>query len=684
MAAWILLAFFLWEEAPALKRAEDLHNSGLALFEKGQPDEALESIQESLRIHEQQGRKDLQIVSLRVLALIHDGLGERQKALADYQRALRLARETGDRERQARTLRDLGVLHYNLDQNAQAFAYFEQALAMQRKEAKPALIASTLFAMGELRRYYGQPEKARPLLEEALQLAREGKARREEAEALSSLAMLDLKAGKMAPVRVRLEEALAIRREIKDVRGEASTLARLGLYWDASGDSAKALMTLREAAAQFAAAKYRGGEAFARQSLATAERRAGHLEEAAAEMLRAVELAESLRQRLSDRDLRATYIGYIQNRYEFLLEAYLELDKGNPRRAFEISERARARAIVEAFSDAGVAGAAEGLPARTLAQIQSEVLDPETTLLEYALGEKKSYLFVVTRQSIETRILPRRATLEAMARKAYEAYRQAGPRPDQALMARLLLPGVKAKRLLIVAEGALQYLPFADLAAGIPVVIAPSASALAAQRARPARPAPMMRLAVFADPMAPQLARLPFARREAESVLALVPAARRMAAIGPAATREAVMKSRADIVHVAAHSVLDATRPEQTEIVLSGGSLRLRDVYKLRVEASLVVLSACQTALGKEMKREGLIGLMHAFQQAGATRVVASLWKVDDRATAELMKLFYTGVLRDGKPASLALRDAQQALAVSARWSHPFYWAGFVLQGEWR
>lgn len=683
MAAWILLAFFVWGDAPELKRAEDLHNSGLALFEKGQPDEALNAIRQSLRIHEQAGRKDLQIVSLRVLALIHDGLGERQKALDGYQRALRLARETGDRERQARTLRDLGVLHYNLDQNARAFAYFEQALAMQRKDGKPELIASTLFAMGELRRYFGQPDKARLLLDEALQLARVAKAPREEAEALSSLAMLDLKAGNLEPVRPRLEQALAIRREIKDIRGEASVLARLGLYWDGCGDHAAAAASLRDAASRFAAVRYRGGEAFARQSLAMVERRAGHLDVAASEMLRAVELAESLRQRLSDRDLRATYIGYIQNRYEFLIEAYLALDNGDPRRAFEISERARARAVVEALSAAGVSAAA-GLPSRTLAEIQSAVLDDDTTLLEYALGEEKSYLFVVTRHSIVTRALPGRAALESLARTAYESYRQAGPRPDQAALARLLLPGVNARRLLIVADGALQYLPFADLAAGMPVVVAPSASALVALRARPARPSPPARLAVFADPVAPQLARLPFARREAESILALAPPARRVAAIGPAATRDAIVNTRADIIHFAAHSVLDTSRPEQTEIVLSGGSLRLRDVYKLRVDSSLVVLSACQTALGKEMKREGLIGLMHAFQQAGAARVVASLWKVDDRATAELMKIFYTGLLGDGKPASLALRDAQRALAATTRWSHPFYWAGFVLQGEWR
>jgi CHAT domain-containing protein len=120
------------------------------------------------------------------------------------------------------------------------------------------------------------------------------------------------------------------------------------------------------------------------------------------------------------------------------------------------------------------------------------------------------------------------------------------------------------------------------------------------------------------------------------------------------------------------------------EIALADGSLRLRDVAKLQLNSRLVVLSACQTALGKEMKREGLLGLAHEFQRAGVSQVVASLWKVDDRATAELMKRFYEGLLVKGMAAPEALRSAQRSLASTSRWAHPFYWAGFVVQGDWR
>src|SRR5262249_11759016 len=114
------------------------------------------------------------------------------------------------------------------------------------------------------------------------------------------------------------------------------------------------------------------------------------------------------------------------------------------------------------------------------------------------------------------------------------------------------------------------------------------------------------------------------------------------------------------------------------------GYLRLPDIYNMRLDADLVVLSACQTALGKEIKGEGLVGLTRAFIYAGAPRVVASLWQANDPATAERMKRCYRGLLQQPLRPPAALRAAQLALSRDPRWSAPYYWAGFVLQGEWR
>ena len=114
------------------------------------------------------------------------------------------------------------------------------------------------------------------------------------------------------------------------------------------------------------------------------------------------------------------------------------------------------------------------------------------------------------------------------------------------------------------------------------------------------------------------------------------------------------------------------------------GFLRLRDMYNLHLSAELVVLSACDTALGKDIEGEGLVGIAHAFISAGSKSVVASLWKVDDRATAALMAEFYRAMLRDGLPPAAALRTAKEKIRQQKMWSAPYFWAGFVLQGEYK
>jgi CHAT domain-containing protein len=148
------------------------------------------------------------------------------------------------------------------------------------------------------------------------------------------------------------------------------------------------------------------------------------------------------------------------------------------------------------------------------------------------------------------------------------------------------------------------------------------------------------------------------------------------------------------IVHFATHGLLNTVHPELSGIVLSlvdeagqqqDGFLRLQDIYNLKLPAELVALSACQTGLGKKVEGEGLIGLTRGFMYAGAPRVVASLWKVDDRTTSELMKRFYQGMLgpESLRPAA-ALRQAQLSIWKQKQWRDPYYWGAFVLQGEWK
>jgi CHAT domain-containing protein len=191
--------------------------------------------------------------------------------------------------------------------------------------------------------------------------------------------------------------------------------------------------------------------------------------------------------------------------------------------------------------------------------------------------------------------------------------------------------------------------------------------------------------------------RLISTRREAEAILALVPERERMQALDFEASRTTALRPELGeyrILHFATHGMLNNIHPELSGIVLSlvdkegrqqDGFLRLQDIYNLKLPAELVVLSACQTALGKEIKGEGLIGLARGFMYARAPRIIASLWRVDDRATSELMKRFYQGMLGPEalSPAG-AIRQAQLSILKEKQWREPYYWAAFVLQGEWK
>jgi CHAT domain-containing protein len=165
--------------------------------------------------------------------------------------------------------------------------------------------------------------------------------------------------------------------------------------------------------------------------------------------------------------------------------------------------------------------------------------------------------------------------------------------------------------------------------------------------------------------------------------------------MGYEANREAIMASsvaRQRIIHFATHGMMDTRHPEMSGLVLSmfnkrgeaqDGYLRLSDIYNLKLSADLVVLSSCESALGKDLGSEGINGLPRAFLYAGARRVIASLWKVDDEATVTLMSAFYSRLQRGEDPAQ-ALQGAQLALLKNTRLSEPYYWAGFILEGDYR
>ena len=394
--------------------------------------------------------------------------------------------------------------------------------------------------------------------------------------------------------------------------------------------------------------------------------------------------------------------------------------------------------------------------ALSLGDVQSNLLDSQTAIAEFWLGEDHSYGWLVTKTDCSGFELPARREIEALARRAYAALtarnvtREETPeqreervgasdrefaRTAAELSHTLLGPmtglaGVR--RLWIVSDGALEYLPFAALPAPgstAPLVSThsvarlPSASVLAEVRQEISnrQPAPRQ-VVVFADPvfqaddervlkaMPMRYRPLMFHGRPKTWIWPACrgfgfPAARRMlsarwrrAAVSgqPWISMPAERKRRNQcwreyrVIHFATHAFLDSRHPELSGLVLSmvdrsgnpqDGFLRLHEIYNMKLNADLVVLSGCQTALGQEVRSEGLVGLTRGFMYAGAPQVLASLWDVRDRATAEFMSGFYQPLLRRHLVPEAALRAAQLAMMKDPRWSQPYYWAAFTMQG---
>jgi CHAT domain-containing protein/Tfp pilus assembly protein PilF len=445
----------------------------------------------------------------------------------------------------------------------------------------------------------------------------------------------------------------------------------------------------------------------------------------------------------------------------------------------------------------------------SLTEIQKQLLDPDTVLLEYSLGEERSHVFAVSNDSLLVEELPARSMVEAASRRVYDLLtarnqhlKNESPAARMARIARAdadypaaaarlsrmalgpVATQIAGKRLLIVSDGALHYVSFAALplsAPGMPssplaaeheIVNLPSASVLAVlRRERMGRESAPRTVAVLADPVfdagdtrvkssggnshiaressrasiraaaaQPEssralqetnepttqedsentlalvnltrsaadlgwrsrrrgevyLPRLTFSRREADAIAAVTPPGQALEALDFQASRATALGGNLAhyrVVHLATHALLNSKHPELSGLVFSlvdeqarpqNGFLDLEDIYNMNLPAELVVLSACETGLGKEISGEGLVGLTRGFMYAGASRVMASLWKIDDRATAELMGHFYRAMLGQGMRPAAALRAAQLEMQKNKRWSSPYFWAAFEIQGEWK
>jgi len=673
--------------------------------------------------------------------------------------ALDIAEEIGDHVLAGYALYNLGLLRWLLGDGEGALAVFRQSFAALERGGDET--GSRLARFGEgmalvsLERY----DEAAAIQRQLLERARASGSRGGECAALAQLADIAFARGAVDSAVRLFAEAIAIRRELPDEKNLANLLNRQSGALLQSGDLARADQHAMEALTIARRLGDRRGEGLARATRARLLLARRDLAAARREIERAIAILDEIASRASAAGDRASFRAANRDHFTTLIDILMAMSEsgGGQRRvveALQAVERARARSLRSLYPPgAPPVSDGTGLAAMELAEIQKTLLDARTLLLVYSLGPTRSYVFVVTPRHCRAVVLPPRSELDALARRFYDltlAGRKRTARFETERVAielsRTILGPImelqQAERLLIVADGVLQYVPFAalpDPAGGSgplierqEIVLLPSATTLAALRRAP-RKGSARGVAVYADPvfaptdprvtrgrgaaaaLAPAAStpataaglsrlqvipgsetfvRLPRTRGEAELLSRLVPGA--LVALDFTASRDHALRedlSRYSIVHFATHGLVDASRPERSGLVLSlvdaegraiAGLLGLADIQRLRLSADLVVLSACRTALGRDVWGEGLQGLARAFMLAGAQRVVSTLWSVPDEATAELVRRFYDNLLRHGEPPAAALRSAQRALRLDPRYREPLFWSGFVLQGEWR
>ena len=771
-----------------------LNRIGVIYSAQGLPQQSLDYFQQSLAMARSSGARAAEADALSLIGNTYRDLGAEERAMQYYRQALSLEQSSGDRLAESNTLIAFGDATFFLGDRETSLDYYQRALALKRSIGDKSGEALTLIGLANVysdlgarqkrseRPGPGEMQKALDYYEQALTIGRSIHDTSVEVFGRIGAGVAYSAIGDKTKALQYINQTLFIFDVAKYKPGQGWALYEKARVERDRGDLAEALkhvsasreiieslrtnMLSQELRATFVAAVHDCHElevdVLMRMHAATPSGKYQADAFTANERARARVLLETLIE--AHADVRTGADPVLLDR-EKKLQA--ELNSKEKARIQMLAAGQTTAVLDRSIADLTAQYEELRTQIRTrnphyaaltypqpmsLAEIQREVLDPDTILLEYSLGEQQSYLWVISSDSINTFTLPKRTEINEAARR----YREALTASDKTAssdagksFSKLIFGSMGEelgdKRLLIVADGALQVLPFAALpdpvAPGQPLMVnheivnIPSASTLGVLRRENAgrKPAPKA-VAVLADPVfsaddsrfksslnklpgaalrnssepfarslrdaglvGPRLPRLPGTRREAAAISALLPESERKVALDFDASYATLTSSdlaQYRTLHLATHGLLNSVHPELSGVVLSlvdrqgrpqEGFLRLHEIYNMKLTADLIVLSACQTGLGQEIRGEGLVGLTRGFLYAGAERVLASLWKVDDRATAELMRRFYSTMLgaQTLGPAA-ALRSAQIAMSRTKGWESPYYWAAFVLEGDWK
>ncbi|MEA5549422.1 tetratricopeptide repeat protein [Anabaena cylindrica UHCC 0172] len=756
-----------------------INNIGGIYDDIGESQKALDYFNQSLPITQKTGNKNLEALILNNIGGIYDKLGEENQALDYYNKSLNLFKTLGDKSRESLTLNNIGGIYNDLREKQKALDYFNQSLLLARQVSNKSREAIVLNNIGAIYEDLGEKQQALEYYQQAVLIAQQIGEKGSEAIFINNVASIYSNTGDKQKALDYYQQSLVLKKQVEDKSGEALSLYNIAYIQSDSGNSQQALTSI-ETAIKIVEKL--------RTKIGSQELRASYFATVQDYYKLYIDLLMQLHQKdphqgYDAQALHASERGRARSLLELLTEANADIRTGvdsqllaeesNLQQQLNTLENNKYQLLNSQYSQKQlkeIQGNIESLLTQidqlaakirltspryaelkypeplTLKQIQEQVLDDNTILLEYSLGKDRSYLWVVSKKGMTSYQLPKLTVIKAASDEFY-SFLKTGKEGDlevgQKLSQMLLQPVASQlgnKRLLIVGDGALQYIPFAALP--IPsaksgytpllvqneIVSLPSASTVAILRRQLRGRIPATKtLAVIADPVfeltdtrfsgvpafgktttiassltrsafdvGSTLNRLEYTRKEAEKILALVPKNKRLQAFDFQASRDIATNSELgnyQIIHLATHGLLNSIHPELSGVVFSlfdqdgksqNGFLRLQDIFNLNLPAELVVLSACETGLGEEVKGEGLVGLTRGFMYAGAKRVVVSLWSVSDVGTAELMTKFYQKMLKEGLNPMAALRMAQLEMWRNQNFSAPYYWAAFSIQGDWQ
>jgi len=749
------------EVGDRLGEAVVLNNRALISKIRGDPQTALEGHAQALKIYLELGDKRGQTSSTLGLADIYFQLGDHQRAEEYWRRAGKLFQELGNKGGLATVTHKLGTLRRLAHDPEEALKQYQQALGLRREVGDPIPQANSLTEICGLQSERGQLDAARQAGEEALQIARRIGYRMGMGGSLRCLGWVEHRSGNNQLAVRELREALATYEQTASTDEQSGALEALAAVERDRGELTGALAYIERSwkLAELERAKVANADSRAMFSslrshriglyisilmaLHAADPKAGYVARAfdLVEGWRARSLVEMMGE--SRTDLRKELSEEQRLREDQILQKtatlqreLLRADLTAPRKAELSAKLSGAESELDLFrielhgsgSRYGFGQYADVLDEQ---KIRRELLPPGTALLEYSIGEHRGYAWALTRDGLRGVPLPGSRELQPLV----DSYRKTLSERVPALavgsaMARidagarklyqmLIAPVESAldgsKRLVIVPDGMLAYLPFETLLGKgrmierFEISYAPSASALAAlQQRERQRSSPQRSLLAFGDPAyerprsgTPLLASLvergldltslPNSREEVTAIGSLFSPTAKRIYLGREAREESLKGEHLEnfrFLHFATHGYFDEEHPSRSGLVLAPGTdakqdgvLQADEIMRLHLNADLVTLSACQTGLGKVLAGEGVIGLTRAFFYAGAQSLVVSLWNVNDAATAEMMKQFYTN-LRNGMARDEALRQAKLGLMrANSAWRHPYYWAPFVFMG---